>query len=385
MDRPKRLSAAFVKTCNTPGRYGDGRGGFGLSLLVKAAITGGVTKSWAQRMSITGQEFNVGLGAFPIVALARARELALANVRLIEGGGDPRVKTPTIPTFEECLKQTFDMLRPGWKNAKTEKNLRAVMGEYVLPAIGRKPIDAITPSDVLGFLAPVALSKPAIAKKAKMGLSQTFKWAIAQGLREGNPADQNISAGLPKLTPREHHTALPFSEVGAALRTIRDSGAWVGTKLAFEFLVLTAVRSGEVRNAEWSEIDLDAATWTIPAARMKSGREHRVALSGPALAVLDRARELSDGAGLLFPSSTGKPMSDNTISKLLRENGIAAVPHGFRSSFRNWAAHANVDRQTAESALAHVVGDAVEASYLRSDLFDLRRDAMDAWAAYLQG
>ena len=168
------------------------------------------------------------------------------------------------------------------------------MGEYVLPRIGRRPIDGITPADVLEFLAPVALEKPAIAKKTKMGLSQTFKWAIAQGLRADNPADQNISSGLPKLSTREHHRALPFGEVAGAVRTVRESGAWAGTKLAFEFLVLTAARSGEVRLSDWREIDLDGALWVIPAERMKSDREHRIPLSGPALAILERARELSE-------------------------------------------------------------------------------------------
>ena len=383
MNRPKRLSAVFVKTVNTPGRYGDGRGGFGLSLLVKESSTGRFAKSWSQRLRINRQPFNVGLGTYPIVTLARARELALENARAVEAGGDPRVKVPTIPAVEECLERTIEVLRPGWKNAKTEKNLRAVMSEYVLPVIGRKPIDGITPSDVLGFLVPLALNKPAIARKAKMGLSQTFKWAIAQGLRADNPADQNIAAALPKLTTREHHRALPFGEVGGAVQTVQNSGAWLGTKLAFEFLVLTAARSGEVRLAEWSEIDLEAALWTIPAARMKSGREQRIPLSGAALAVLEIARQLSDCGGLVFPSSRGKPLTDSTVSKLLREAGIAAVPHGFRSSFRDWCAHANVDRQVAESALAHSVGDATEAAYLRSDLLALRRTAMTAWSEYL--
>ncbi len=383
MDRPKRLSAAFVKTVNTPGRYGDGRGGFGLSLLVKASSTGRLAKSWAQRLRINGQPFNIGLGSFPIVTLARARELALANARAVESGADPRVKASAIPTFADCLERTITVLRPGWRNPKTEKNLRAVMAEYVLPVVARKPIDGITPADVLRFLAPLALNKPAIAKKAKMGLSQTFKWAIAQGLRADNPANQNIAAGLPKLSTKEHHRALSFGEVGGALQTVRNSGAWLGTKLAFQFLVLTAARSGEVRLSTWSEIDLKVALWTIPADRMKSGREHRVPLSADAMSVLERARELSDGTGLIFPSSRGKTLTDSTISKLLRENRIDAVPHGFRSSFRNWCAEQNIDRQVAESALAHTVGDATEAAYLRSDMLALRRAAMDAWAAYL--
>ena len=195
------------------------------------------------------------------------------------------------------MERTIEVLRPGWRNARTEAILRRTMTEYVLPHIGKRPIDAITPADVLSFLAPVAVAKPAVAKKAKMGLSQTFKWAIAQGLRSDNPADQNIAAAMPKLSTREHHRALPHSQVGAALQIVRDSGAWPGTKLAFEFLVLTAARSGEVRLAEWSEIDLPAATWTIPAARMKSAREHRIPLSGPAVEVLRRPVRCLEGKG----------------------------------------------------------------------------------------
>ena len=216
-----------------------------------------------------------------------------------------------------------------------------------------------------------------------MGLSQTFKWAIAQGLRSDNPADQNISAAMPRLTTRAHFRALPFGEVAGALQIVANSNAWLGTKLAFRFLVLTAARSGEVRGATWDEIDLEAATWTIPAARMKSAREHRIPLSVQALEVLEEARPLSGGEGLVFPSPTDRTLTDSTASKLLRENGIQAVPHGFRSSFRDWCAEANIDRQVAESALAHSVGDATEAAYLRSDMLALRRAAMSAWGEYL--
>ena len=383
MERPRRLSAAFVNTIVTPGRYGDGRGGLGLSLLVKPTRSGRVSRTWAQRLRVDDQPVNIGLGSFPTVTLARARELALSNARTVEQGGDPRRKPQATPTFEESLELTIEVLRSRWKNAKTEKNLRAVTGEYVLPVIGRRPIDAITPAEILGFLAPLALQKPSIAKKAKMGLSQTFKWAIAHGLRPDNPADQNISSGLPKLSTKVHHRALPYSQVGAALRIVASSNAWLGTKLAFEFLVLTAARSGEVRGATWDEVDLEAATWTIPATRMKSGREHRIPLSAPALDVLREARPLSGGQGLVFPSPSDKPLTDSTISKLLRENDVQAVPHGFRSSFRDWCAEANIDRHVAESALAHSVGDATEAAYLRSDMFALRRAAMDSWGLYL--
>ncbi len=383
MERPRRLSAAFVQTVNAPGRYGDGRGGHGLSVLVKKTTTGRWSKSWSQRLRSGGQPFDIGLGSYPKTTLAKARERALNNARMVEDGIDPRVKLVTVPTFGDAMESTIEVLRPGWKSDKTERQLRYLLGEYALPMIGAKPIDSIMPADILAFLAPLALAKPSTAGKLKTQLGQVFKLSVSQGWRNDNPADGNINAALPKLSTRDHHKSLPYADVPGAVKTIRDSGAWLGTKLAFEFLVLTAARSGEVRLSEWSEIDLSAATWTIPAARMKSGREHRIPLAGAALVVLEQARDLSDGTGLVFPSANGKALTDSTISKLLRENGVQAVPHGFRSSFRDWCAEQNIDRQTAESALAHSLGDATEAAYLRSDLFALRRAAMDGWGMYL--
>ena len=382
MERPRRLTAGFVKAIETPGRYGDGRGGFGLSLLVKTS-SAGVAKSWSQRLRIDGEVFNVGLGPYPVVTLSRARDKALANLRTVEEGGDPRKKGPTMPTFRDCLELTIETNRPNWKSPRTEKYMREVMRNHVLPYIGRRPVNRIGATDILDFLRPLALVKPQVARRAKIGLSMTFKWAIAQGLRTGNPADQNISSALPKLSPKNHHGALPFSEVAGAISSVRQTGAGAATKLAFEFLVLTAARSCEIREATWGEIDREAATWSIPAARMKSSRDHRVPLSAPALAVLDAARALSDGNGLVFPSPRGKPLTDATLSKLLRENEIGAVPHGFRSSFRDWCAHANIDRQVAEASLAHSVGNATETAYLRSDMFELRRAAMVAWGEFL--
>ena len=384
MKRSRKLSTTFVQSIRTPGRYGDGWGGFGLSLLVKASSTRGVTKSWSQRLQIDGRPRNIGLGGYPIVSLTRAREKALGNVQLVEQGGDPtNTKVKASPTFGECFEQAVAVKRPSWKSARTEQYLRSVMESHVLPRIGLKQVERILPKDVLAFLSPLALETPQVAKRAKIGLSITFKWAIAQGLRTDNPADKNIADALPKLTTKEHHRAVPFTAVKQAIATVRNTGAWAGTRLAFEFLVLTAARSGEVRNATWDEINLDTATWEIPALRMKSTRPHRVPLSRAALSVLDAAQQLPGGSGLIFPSVTGKVMSDNTLSKLLRENNVPGVVHGFRTSFRDWCANANIDRQVAESALAHKVGDAVETAYLRSDMLDLRRAAMESWAQYI--
>ena len=212
-----------------------------------------------------------------------------------------------------------------------------------------------------------------------------MKWAVAKGYREDNPAGDAIGAALPRHGgSTRHFPALPHNQVRAALATVRASGAWIGTKLAFEFLVLTAARSGEARNARWEEIDFENATWTVPGERMKAGRAHRVPLSSHAVAVLNAAREIADGGGLIFPALTGRALSAMTMTKLVRELGIEAVPHGFRASFRDWAAEkTDHPREVIEVALAHVVRNKVEAAYRRTDLFERRSRLMDEWATYL--
>ena len=217
-------------------------------------------------------------------------------------------------------------------------------------------------------------------------IGAVMKWAVAQGHRADNPAGEALAAALPNNAGRRvHHKALPHVEVGAALRKVRGSDAYRGAVLALELLVLTATRSGEVRTADWDDIDMEGAVWTIPAERMKAGLEHRVPLSDRALRVLDEARrELTHGDGILFPSPTGCVQRAQTLAKLLHGRGIDAVPHGFRSSFRDWAAECtDAPREVCELALAHVNRDRVEAAYRRSDLFDRRRTLMQQWADYL--
>ena len=211
--------------------------------------------------------------------------------------------------------------------------------------------------------------------------------AVAMGYRPDNPAGEALGQALGRQQAIvQHMRALPHGAVADALATVRASQAAVTTKRAFGFLVLMAARSGEVRLATWDEVDLDAAVWTIPAARMKAKRDHRVPLSGRALAILDDVQRLSDGTGLVFPNPRGKPRSDATLSQLIKELGTAAVPHGFRSSFRDWAAErTNTLREVVEAALAHTVQNPTEAAYARSDLFERRRRLMDEWATYLSG
>ena len=383
MQRPKTLSAAFVKTVNVSGRYGDGRGGYGLSLLVQPTSTGRLSKTWSQRLRIAGRPFNIGLGAYPVVTLAEARKAALENRRAVARGRDPR--RGGVPTFAAAAEAVIAIHAPGWRDGKNEKQWRASLGTYVLPQLGRMRIDQITTAEVLAVLVPIWHTKPVTARRVRQRIRTVMRWAIAEGYRDDDPAGDAIGAALPRQGGLPaHHRALPHAEVGAALAQVRAAEAWPTAKLALEFLTLTACRSGEVRGAHWDEIDRASATWTVPAARMKTGRPHRVPLSGRALAVLDAAQELSDGSGRVFPSVLGRMISDNTLSKVLRTLGIAAVPHGMRSSFRDWAAECtDAPREVCELALAHVNSDRVEAAYRRSDLFERRRALMEDWAAYL--
>ena len=386
--RPTHLSAAFVKTVKTPGRYGDGRGGHGVSLLVKVGSGGRVVKSWSQRLRVHGQPVNVGLGAFPIVGLAEARAKALSNRLQSAQGVDPRTSTTSAPMFQEAADRVVALHSGSWKDGSRNKSVaqwKASLEAYAMPRLGDKPVDRITTADVMAVLLPIWNEKRQTARLVRQRLSAVMKWAVAQGYRDDNPAGDAIGAALPKNgVHREHHRALPHGQVAGALRTIRATGAWPATKLALEFLVLTACRSGEVRGAKWCEVDLEGATWTVPAERMKAGKEHRVSLSDRALAVFVEARELSDGSGLVFPSQRGKVLTDDAVSRLVRENNIDAVPHGFRSSFRDWCGDTGVAREVAEACLAHTVRNQVEAAYARSDLLERRRRVMQDWADYVE-
>ena len=339
-NRPRRLSATFVRTVNVPGRYGDGYGGNGLSLMVKPASSGGLSQAWAQTIRPNGRTTSVGLGRYPVVTLAMARERALANTRALAEGRDPRHRTQQVPNFAQACETVIAIHAGNWKDpARTERQWRASLRDYAMPQLARKRVDAITTADVMAVLLPVWTSKRETARRVRPRIGAVCKWAVAQGYREDNPAGEAISAALPKNAVRpQHQRALPHAQVGAALVAVRGSGAYLGTVLAFEFLVLTASRSGEVRNARWDEIERAGAVWTIPDARMKAGREHRVPLSPRALEVLVDAAQLFGGDGLVFPSPTGRMLNHSTMATLLRGLAIDAVPHGFRSSFRDWAA-----------------------------------------------
>ena len=384
--RPYRLSARFVAAVREPGRYGDGRGSGGLSLLVKRTARGGLAKSWAQRIQVDGRPRNLGLGVWPHVSLAAARRQCALNLVARDRGELAAGRRRTVPTFAEAAETVLAIHATGWKpGSKSEEDWRWTLDTYALPRLGERPVDRVTTADVMAVLLPIWNRKRVTARKVRHRIGAVMRWAVAQGFREDNPAGEAIGAALPRQGVRPRHlAALPYAKVAEAVATVRGSGANTATALAFEFLVLTACRSGEVRGARWEEMDLEEREWRIPPERMKTAREHRVPLSTRALAVLDEARALADGSGLVFPSSTRRPHSRAAISRMVRDLGIEAVPHGFRSSFRDWAAEcSDAPREVCELALAHVNTNATEAAYRRTDLFERRRTLMQDWATYL--
>ena len=377
----KALSAAFCRNVAEAGRYCDGNG-----LYLQVDPSG--ARRWVQRLVIGGKLCALGLGSYALVSLAEAREQALSNRKLARSGGDPladKRRAQGMPTFEEAAAAVLEQKRVGWRNAKHANDWPTSLRLYAFPRIGKKLVSEITSADLLRVLTPIWHDKPETARRVWQRISAVMKWAVAMQHRPDNPAGDALGQVLGRQRAVVRHMpALPHGNVAAAIEAVRASRAWTGTKLAFHFLVLTAARSGEVRSAAWNEIDLDAAVWTIPASRMKANRDHRVPLCRRAIDILREARRLGDGTGLVFPSRRGKTLSDMTLSKLLKEQRVKAVPHGFRSSFRDWAAErTNCPREVVEAALAHVVSNATEAAYARSDLFDRRRRLMEDWAAYL--
>ena len=375
----KALSAAFVRSA-PPGRHADGNG---LYLFVQP--TG--TRSWVQRLVVRGRRREIGLGAAALVPLAKAREQALANRMLARSGGDPlsdRRRVQGVPTFAEAAGRVLEQKRDGWRGRWHAQNWIRSMERYAFPRIGSRPVSEVNTADVLEILTPIWHSKAETARAVRQRIRSVLEWAIALDMRSDNPCDRVLPVLGPQNDIVTHRQALHHRDVAAAIETVRAGSAQPGVKLAFEFLVLTAARSGEVRGAQWVEIDTTDHVWTLSAQRMKAKREHRVPLCRRAVEVLDAARTLGDGNPLVFPMPSGRPISASTLLKMLNDLRIAAVPHGFRSSFRDWAAEkTDHPREVIEAALAHVVQNKVEAAYARSDLFDRRRLLMDDWSEYL--
>ena len=376
------LTPAFVRNVSQAGRYCDGQG-----LYLDVRLSG--SRGWIQRLTIRGRRTELGLGGFPLVSLKEAREKAFANRRLAREGGDPlseKRRVESTPTFADATRQVWKQLRPGWRSPQHAQLWLSSLERYAVPRIGKMPISEVTSADVIGILAPIWHDMPPTARKLRQRIRAVMEWAVAMGLRPDNPCDRIGPVLGSQGGVVRHMRALPHGQVSAAIETVRRSNARPVVKLAFEFLVLTATRSGEVRGALWTEIDRGEGAWIIPARRTKAAREHRVPLCRRALEILEEARALDRGSPLVFPGLRRNPIATTALSELLRELKIAAVPHGFRSSFRDWAAEdTDHPREVVEAALAHVVRNKVEAAYRRTDLFDRRRRLMDDWAAYLAG
>ena len=380
------LTVAKLKALSTPGLHGDGG-----TLYLRVAPRR--SKSWIQRLTVDGKRRDIGLGGWPLVTLAEARDLAFENRRLARRGGDPLAdkRRTKAPTFREAAAKTFEANRARWRNNKTTANWLQGMAKRVLPVLGDMPVDSIGREDVLRILTPIWTSRPEIARKLRSRIRATLAWAQAHGHVDHNAAGEGIDGALPAMPAvKAYFRAMPYGEVGAALEIIEASRASMAAKASLRLLVLTACRSGEARGATWNEIDLEAREWRIPASRMKGGAEHRVPLSDAAVAALESVQPLRDRHGLVFPSPSrpGKALSDMTLTKVLRDTGLAdrATVHGFRTAFRTWAAEkTNADHAVMELCLAHHVGTAVERAYARSDLFDKRCRLMDQWGAYLTG
>lgn len=389
--KAKELSALEVSRLTEPGSYAVG-GVLGLHL----QIVGGA-KSWILRTTVGNKRRRMGLGSYPTVTLAQAREKAREARDKIEAGTDPilerqraksalRAQQARAITFDAACRAYIDARSDEWRNAKHRSQWSNTLETYASPIIGKMHVQDIGKEHVLQVLEPIWKTKTETASRLRGRIEQVLDWATARGHREGlNPARwrghlDKLLSKPDKIAKVEHHAALPIDGIGAFMAELRQRHGI--TARALEFLVLTAARSGEVRGATWAEIDLDAAIWTIPADRMKAGKEHRVPLSEQALKLL---RELprSEGNDLVFPAPRGGVLSDMSMTALTRRMGADCVPHGMRSTFRDWCSErTNYPRDVAEMALAHAIGDKVEAAYRRGDLFDKRRQMMAAWAAF---
>ncbi len=378
-----KLTATAVKAASKPGRYGDGDG---LYLVIDKR--GG--KSWIVRVQKDGRRRDIGLGGASKVSLKLARERAAQVRSQVEVGIDPiaeRRKAAGIPTFREAAKLVHAEHKAGWKNAKHRAQWLSTLEAYAFPSFGDVSVAQVDAPAVRDALAAIWLTKPETARRLRQRICTVIDWAVAKGYRDGPLAMAVIDKALPKQRVKpKHHKAVPYAELPAVLQRIRARESM--GRLALEAVILTACRSGEVRLAEWPEIDLEARTWTIPAEHMKAGREHVVPLSDAACRLFTQMKAHKRlNSELVFPGQTkGKPLSDMTLTKALRDMGRTETTHGFRSTFRDWVAEQTTyPREIAEAALAHVNANEVEAAYLRTDYRDKRRELMQAWADYCEG
>jgi integrase len=384
----EKLKALDVQRLQ-PGLHPDGGG-----LYLQVAPSG--SRSWLYRYSLYGKEHRIGLGSVSAVPLKLARQLAAQARQLRATGIDPLaqkrerrsdqvVAEAKAITFRECAKSYITAHEAGWRNPKHRQQWRSTLEQYVYPIMGALPVQAVDTGVVLKVLEPIWRNKTETASRLRGRIESILDYAKARGYRNGeNPAHwrghlDNLLARPTKIAAHQHHAALPYLEIGGLMSDLRGRDSTSARCL--EFLILTAARTGEVIGAQWSEFDLAAKIWTVPANRMKGGREHRVPLSDRAVEIVQYMRSRCEN-DFVFPGRSGG-LSNMSLLALLRNMGRALTAHGFRSSFRDWAAEqTNFPNHVVEMALAHAIGDKVEAAYRRGDLFEKRRRLMQAWWEY---
>jgi integrase len=349
------------------------------------------------RYSLQKRAREMGLGSLKLVSLAEARDLALKYHKLLHDGQDPiqhrqaehesrHAALAQRRTFAQCALEYHDLHANGWRNAKHAAQWISTLRTYAFPVFGDKEVSSVSKSDVLKALEPIWIMKPETASRVRQRIRAVLDWAAARDYRTGHDPNlwDQVARSLPKtgeIKRSNHFAACPYADVPAVLQAIRRSGASDAVKDGLEFLILTAVRSGDVRGALWSEIDWQNRRWILPPERQKAGREHRVPLCERSLELLRARQAVAGQSPLVFPGRHGRALSDMAFTELLRRLGFDFTVHGFRSSFRDWSAErTDFPREVCEAALAHARanGDDVEASYFRSDLFEKRRLLMTA-------
>ncbi len=387
-----KLSDRQVKAEKRPGRHADGNG-------LYLQVSQSASKSWLFRFMQDGKSREMGLGSINSVSLAEARALAIECKRLLRDGIDPikkrrerlaqtKAEQKDIFTFKRCAAEYLKAHSAGWKSDRHAEIWASSVKRYADPIIGEMPIHLVDRGHIMRILDPIWRTKTETAKKLRGRLESILDWATVQDYRKGeNPA--RWKGHLDKLLPKpsevskvKHFPALPYQQIYSFMEELRQREA--PSALALRLIILTACRSGEIRGAVWPEVDLDAATWTIPADRMKAGKEHVIPLCPEAVSILQSLPRMANSDYLFSSAKSGKPLSDVVFKKLMeRMERTGITTHGFRSTFRDWAAEqTSFPREVIENALAHQLKDKAEAAYFRSNLLDKRRELMNQWGEY---
>ena len=379
-----KLTVAQIRALKEPGRYSDGDG-----LILEFTRPG--RAYWFVRVQHNGRRRDIGLGSVDEITLAKARDKAHEARKSLAKGIDPTIERQKaklkIPTFREAAKLVHEEHKAAWKNGKHQDQWITTLTTYAFPRIGNRLVSDVEGPVIRDVLAPIWLSKPETARRVRQRIGVVLDWSYAKGFRTTEAPLRSISRGLPRQPKRDRHlAALPFEDVPAFLVRVREKSTIA--RLALEFLILAAARSGEVRGMRWPEIDLTKRVWTVLADRMKAGKVHLVPLDEGTIDVLERVRPLGvPASNLIFPGQNVKPpLSDMTLLKILRDMEVPATVHGFRSTFRDWVAEkTDYPGEIAEAALAHAIPNKVEAAYRRTDFLEKRRALMRDWDRYCRG